>query len=190
MISPESEIDDFIKSNEKTLDVLKAIEPQLTKHFPDNEYSLEVCDKLSWTSETKLLVNVHVNEEMFFNGMLAHLNDIYHEINPLIEDMLCPIVLFPYFSNSHYDKLGDKSAINLIARTAYFSNDFDENYQREMTIREIPKEQQVTEILEYCKSNENPNISDMVFDLQLDLFDVDRIIDGLEENGINLNVEY
>jgi hypothetical protein len=42
------------------------------------------------------LLNVHVGEEMFFNGMLNHFNDIYAEIEPLIDDMLCPIVLFPY----------------------------------------------------------------------------------------------
>ena len=85
---------------------------------------------------------------------------------------------------------GKYSAINLIARTAYFNNDFDENFQREITLREIPKEQQITEIIEYCKSHKNPNLSDMVFDLQLDLFDVDRIIDELEEQGIELNVKF
>lgn len=30
----------------------------------------------------------------------------------------------------------------------------------------------------------------MVFDLQLDLFDVDRILDELENQGIELNVEF
>ena len=127
---------------------------------------------------------------MFFNGMLNHFNDIYSEIEPLIKDILCPVVLFPELDNDRYDKLGNLSAINLIARTAYFNSDFDENYQREMTLREIPKDQQVKEIIEYCKTHKNPNISDIVFDLQLDLFDVDTIIDELEEKGINLKVKY
>ena len=59
-----------------------------------------------------------------------------------------------------------------------------------MTIREIPKEQQVEEIIKYCSEHENPNLSDLLFDLQLDLLDVDTIIDELEEKGIDLNVEY
>ncbi len=190
LISPKNEINEFIEHNDKSLEVLEAMEPHLLKHFPNNEFSLELCEKLTWTSEPKLLLNVHVSEEMFFNGMLTHFNDIYSEIKPLIEDILCPVVLFPNLSNENYDKFGEKSAINIIARTAYFNNDFDENFQREITLREIPKAQQVSEIIEYCKSHENPNISDMVFDLQLDIFEVDRIIDELEDEGISLNVEY
>ena len=190
LISPKNEINEFIEHNDKSLEVLEAMEPHLLKHFPNNEFSLELCEKLTWTSEPKLLLNVHVNEEMFFNGMLTHFNDIYSEIKPLIEDILCPVVLFPNLSNENYDKFGEKSAINIIARTAYFNNDFDENFQREITLREIPKAQQVSEIIEYCKSHENPNISDMVFDLQLDIFEVDMIIDELEDEGISLNVEY
>lgn len=116
------------------------MEPQLSKHFPDCKLSLEVCDKLTWTSEPKLLLNVHVSEEMFFNGMISHFNEIYEDIDSLIEDMLCPVVLFPNLSNEKYDRIGRYSAINIIARTAYFNSDFDENFQREITLREIPKE--------------------------------------------------
>ena len=190
LISPEHDINRFIEENEKTLEILMCMDSQLTKHFPSNEFSLEICDKLTWTSEPKLLLNVQVTEEMFFNGMLNHFNDIYDKITPLIEDILCPVVLFPDLSNFNYDKFGKTSAINLVARTAYFNNDFDENFQREITIRDIPKDQQVKEIIEYCNTHSEPNISDMVFDLQLDLFEVDKIIDELEEKGINLNVKY
>lgn len=190
LISSQSEINSFINNNEKTLEILNVIEPQLTKHFPNNKFSLEISDELTWTTEPKLLLNVHVTEEMFFNGMLNHFNDIYDEIEPLIEDILCPVVLFPSLENEKYDRMGKNSAINMIARTAYFSNDFDENFQREMTLREIPKQQQIKEIMEYCKAHEKPYISDMVFNLQLDLFDVDRIIDELEEQGIHLDVIY
>ena len=189
-VSSKQEIIEFINENEKILEILDVLEEQLNYHFPDSKLSLEVCDGLSWSSESKLLVNVNVSEEMFFNGMLNHFNEIYDYISPLIEDMLCPVVLFPNLSNEKYDKFGRFSAINLIARTAYFNNDFDENFQREMVLREIPKEQQVKEIIEYCNSHKHPNISDMVFELQLDLFDVDRIIDELEEDGFNLNVTY
>lgn len=188
--SSKQEISEFIDNNEKALEILEIMSSKANIHFPDCELSLEVCNNLTWTSESKLLLNVHVNEEMFFNGMLNHFREIYDEIDFLIEDILCPVVLFPYLSNENYDRFSKFSAINLIARSAYFSNDFDENFQREITLREIPKNQQVSEIIEYCKSHEKPNISDMVFDLQLDLFEVDRILDELEEQGINLNVKY
>ena len=82
------------------------------------------------------------------------------------------------------------SAINLVARTAYFNNYNNGIIQREMSFRDIPKSQQVDEIIEYCKTHENPNISDIVFDLQLELFAVDDIIDELEQEGIELDVQY
>ena len=82
------------------------------------------------------------------------------------------------------------SAINLVARTAYFNNYNNGIIQREMSFRDVPKSQQVDEIIEYCKTHENPNISDIVFDLQLELFAVDDIIDELEQEGIELDVQY
>ena len=127
---------------------------------------------------------------MFFNGMLDNFNDIYSNIEPLIENIICPIVLFPEIKNYNEYKTKENSAINLIARMAYFNNDFEQNELREVTLREIPKSQQEDEIIEYCKIHENPDISDIVYDLRLDLFDVDDIIDELEEKGIQLNVRY
>ena len=189
--SPEK-VEEFIKENEKTIEILKAIEPQLLKHFPESKYSLEVCNELGWTTETKLLLNITVSDGMFFNGMVDHMNCIYKEIEPIIKDILCPVVLFPEIENKNFNdiKMKNNSAVNLIARTTYFNNDRNGIIQREMTLREIPKEQQVEEIINYCKEHENPNLSDLLFELQLDLFDVDSILDELEEKGINLNVEY
>ena len=189
--SPE-EIEEFIKDNKKTIQIINTIEPQLIIYFPSSKYSLEVCDKLKWTTETKLLLNIEVNERMFFNGMINHMNDIYKEIEPLIEDILCPVVLFPEIENKNFDdiRMKNNSAVNLIARTTYFNNDREGIIQREMTLREIPKEQQVEEIINYCRKYDNPKLSDLLFDLRLDLFDVDTIIDELEEKGIKLNVEY
>ena len=86
--------------------------------------------------------------------------------------------------------MDNNSAINLIARTAYFNNYNDGIIQREVSFREIPKSQQEKEIIEYCKTHENPNISDIVYDLQLQLFDVDDILTELEEKGIEMNVKY
>ena len=190
IFSKQSDVNQFLNENEKALEIFYCMDNQLSKHFPNSRFSLELCDKLTWTTEIKLLLNVHMTKEMFFRDVLNHFNDIYDEISPLIEDCLCPVVLFPLIFDECFDRFGKYSAINLIAKTAYFNNDFDENFQREMTIREIPKDQQVKEIIEYCNNHDNTNISDMVFDLQLDLFDVDRIIDELEEKEINLNVDY
>lgn len=190
MDSAESEILKFIADNKNTLEILNAIKSDLMESFPDTEFSLELCNSLKWTTEEKLLVNVHVNEETFFNGMLTHFNEIYEKIDPLIEDIFCPIVLFPDLSNENYDKMSYNSAINLIARTAYFNNDFDKNMQREMSLREIPKTQMENEIIQYCKKHPNPDFSDVVYDLQLDIFDVDDIIDKLESSGMKLNIKY
>jgi hypothetical protein len=190
MISPKGEVINFIKENDNAEIILKSMEPHLFEHFPKSEFSLEISDSITWTTERKLLVNISISEEMFFNGILNHFNDIYEKINPLIEDILCPIVLFPELSGKAYDKFGRDCAINLIAKTAYFNNDFDPNLQREMTPREIPKSQMKREIIEYCKSHPNPDLSDIVFDLQLDLFDVDSIIDEIESEGLKLNVRW
>ena len=190
LISPENQIKKFIEENENTREILEVIKPQLKKHFPNSKFSLEICNRLTWTTETKLLVNVNVSEEMFFNGMLAHFNEIYESINPLIEDIFCPIVLFPDLENDKYDKFSYDCAINLIARTSYFNSDFDKNMQREMSLRDIPKSQKEKEIIEYCKKHPHPDLSDIVFDLRLDLFDVDDIIEELESSGMDLNVEY
>jgi hypothetical protein len=177
LISPENQIKDFVDSNEDTLRIINAMEPHLIRHFPQTKFSLELCDDLGWTTETKLLLNVHVDEEMFFNGMLDHFNDIYKEIEPVIGDIENTVVLFPAIIGKDFDKLNNNSEINLIARTAYFNNYNNGVIQREMSFRDIPKSQQVDEIIEYCKTHDNPNISDIVYDLQLSLFEVDDIID-------------
>lgn len=190
LISPEKEINDFIENNENTEIILEVIKPELNMYFPNSNISLEICDELTWTTETKLLVNVDVTEEMFFNGMLNHFNDIYKHIGPLIEDIFCPIVLFPQLRNEKYEKYSYNCAINLVARTAYFNSDFDKNLQREMSLRDIPKSQQEKEIIEYCKTHKEVDLSDLVYDLQLDLFDVDDILDELNEKGIKLAVKY
>lgn len=190
LISSKKRIEEFIRENQDTLNIIRAMGPHIKSHFPYNDLSLEVCDNLGWTTETKLLLNVSVDENMFFNGMLDHFNDIYAEIESVIEDIENTVVLFPKIIGKDYDKMSNTSAINLIARTAYFNNYNDGIVQREMSFREIPKPQQVQEIIEYCKNHENPNISDIVYDLQLELFAVDNILDELNEKGIKLNVKY
>ena len=61
LISPENQIKKFIEENENTREILEAITPQLKKHFPNSKLSLEICNSLTWTTETKLLVNVNVS---------------------------------------------------------------------------------------------------------------------------------
>ena len=190
LISSEDKITNFVDSNKNSLKILTVIKPQLTKHFPNSTFSLELCDKLEWTTEEKLLINVHVTENMFFNGILTHFNEIYENIDYLLDDIFCPIVLFPFLSNDSYDRLSNNCAINLIAKTSYFNRDFDKNLQREMSLRNIPKSQMKKEIIEYCNNHPNPDLSDIVFDLQLDLFDVDSLIDEIESEGMKLNVKW
>lgn len=190
LISPEKRIDEFMNTKKDTLKILKAMEPHLIRNFPDNEFSLEICEGLGWTTETKLLLNVQVSHEMFFNGILDHFNDIYRKIEPVIEDIENTVVLFPEITDVKIDRMSNTNAANVIARTAYFNNYNNGIVQREMSFRDIPKAQQRKEILEYCKIHKNPNISDIVYDLQLKLFDVDDIITELEDSGVELNVKY
>lgn len=180
--SPKNEINNFIMDNEDTMKILNAIDPHLDKHFPNNNFSLEICDKLKWTTEKKLLVNVHVNEEMFFNSLLNHFNDIYSEIEPLTENIICPIVLFPRLENEKYEKMSNNSAINLITRTAYFNNDF-EGIEKEILIRDIPREQQKMEIINYCETHDDIYAPDIEEKLQIDFNDICEILDELEEEG-------
>lgn len=104
LVSNENQINDFINLNDNTLTILKAMEPQLIKHFPHSKFSLELCVNLGWTTETKLLLNIHVDEDMFFNGMLDHFNDVYKEIKPIIEDIENNVVLFPKINGRDFDK--------------------------------------------------------------------------------------
>ena len=180
--SPE-EIEKFINDNEKTVEILNAMEPHLKKYFPKSRYSLEVCDELNWTSETKLLLNVNVSEKVFFNGILNNFNNIYSEIEPLIEDILCPVVLFPKITNKQFDRMDNNCAINLIARTAYFNNDYDDSVESEISLRDIPREQQKQEIIAYCNTHEDIWAPDIVDELLLDYDDVNEILEELEKEG-------
>jgi len=188
--SPMEKINEFISQNKETCEIIYEIKPSLEKYFPDSKLSLELCDDLAWTTEEKLLLKVSVTDETFFNDILDYFCEIYERIGYLIEDIICPIVLFPVLSNENYDARKHNGVIDLVVRTAYFNGDFDKNFQREMTLREIPKCQQEKEIIEYCTNNPNPDISDIVYDLQLDLFAADEIIDELEDKGFILNVKY
>ena len=131
LISPES-VEEFVENNEDALGIISAIDNQLHEHFPDAEFSFEVSNTIPWTTETKLLLNVGVTDEVFFNGMLDHFNDIYADIEPLIADILCPVVLFPRIKNKSFDNINSNSALNLMARTAYFNNDYDGTIDLEM----------------------------------------------------------
>ena len=61
--------------------------------------------------------------------------------------------------------------------------------KREMSLRDIPKSQQKKEIIDYCDIHQNVDLFDLIFDLQLNLFDVDEILDELSQKGIELNVK-
>ena len=154
LISPET-IEEFVCNNQMTEEIVAAMDPHLHQFFPNAEFSLEVSNQINWTTETKLLLNVGVSDGVFFNGMLVHLNEVYAQVEPLIEDILCPVVSFPEIKNKAFDKMSNNSAINLIARTAYFNNEYEESIEREVGLRDIPRDQQKQKIIDYCNTHED-----------------------------------
>lgn len=71
----------------------------------------------------------------------------------------------------------------MIARTAYFNNDYDGSVEHEIGLRVIPKSQQKREIIEYCNTHEDIFAPDIERELQIDFHDVCMILDELEEEG-------
>lgn len=115
--------------------------------------------------------------------MLDSFNEIYARIDPLIDDILCPVVLFPQIKDKYFDKMPNNSAINLIARTAYFNNDYDDSIECEIGLRDIPKAQQKQEIIEYCRTHDDIFALDIEKELQIDFLEVCEILDELEKEG-------
>ena len=54
LISHE-EIKTFVENNQETLTLLNALKPQLKQHFPKTNFSLEVCDRLEWTTDIDMI---------------------------------------------------------------------------------------------------------------------------------------
>ena len=102
----------------------------------------------------------------------------------MIEDVFCPIVLFPGIQNKNFEKWNNYSVINLMARTSYFNNDYDGTIEREITIRDIPYEQQKQEIIEYCKTHDDIWVPEIEAKLQIDYNNVYDILNELEKEGI------
>lgn len=178
--SPET-IEKFIEENKITCELLKLIESPLTKHFPTSKISLEVCDKLEWSDDTKLLVNISVSEDMFFNGILDNLNAIYKETQPILDEYVSTILLFPEIETKNLEsvKMNSNSTINVIARTAYFNTYNDYEIEREITLRDIPKNQRKKEIMEYAKTHDVLDSWDIAEELRLETEEVEEILEEL-----------
>lgn len=127
----------------------------MKKYFPNSKVILEVCNNIEWSDDAKLLVNIGVSEEMFFNGILDNFNGIYKEIQPILDEYVSTIVLFPEITGKdlRHVRMNSNSAINLLARTAYFNTYNGYEIPREITLRDIPKQQRKEEILEYCETH-------------------------------------
>lgn len=179
-------IEKFIESNKITLKLLDSIETHLNNYFPNSKVSLELCDKLEWTDDTKLLVNINVTEKMFFNGILDNFNGIYKEIQPILDEYVSTIVLFPEIENKNLDavKMNSNSTVNLLARTAYFNTYTDYEIEKEITLRDIPKKQQKEEIIQYCKTHDIIDSWDISDELRLESNDVEEILEELLEEKI------
>ena len=169
IIAPKK-VEKFINENEITIKLLNQIEQPLRNNFPDSKISLELCDKLDWTDETKLLVNISVDEEMFFNGILDNFNNIYKAIQPILDTYVSTTVLFPEINNKNMNsvRMNNNSAVNLIARTAYFNTYHNYEIEREITLRDIPREQQKEEIIQYCHEHDDIFAPDIEETLKLD----------------------
>lgn len=177
-----NEIEEFIRNNKITIKLLESIERPLNDNFPNSRITLEVCDELEWTDDTKLLVNINVSEKMFFNGILSNFNLVYQEIQPILDEYVSTIVLFPEIENIdlHAVKMNSNSAINLLARTAYFNTYKNYEIEREITLRDIPKKQQKEEIINYTKNHDIIDSFEISDELRLDVNDVEEILEELQ----------
>lgn len=177
-----NEIEEFIRNNKITIKLLESIKRPLNDNFPNSRITLEVCDELEWTDDTKLLVNINVSEKMFFNGILNNFNLVYQEIQPILDEYVSTIVLFPEIENIdlHTVKMNSNSAINLLARTAYFNTYKNYEIEREITLRDIPKKQQKEEITNYTKNHDIIDSFEISDELRLDVNDVEEILEELQ----------
>ena len=185
LISPKT-VEEFIKENEITLKLLNDIELPLKENFPDSKISLEVCDDLEWVDDAKLLVNVSVDENIFFDGILDNFNNVYKEIQSYLDDYVSTIVLFPEINGKDLTpiRMNSNSVPNLIARTAYFNPGCNYEINIEITLREIPREQQREEILDYCKSHDTIDSSEIAFELRLESYEVNEILEELKNENM------
>ena len=185
LISPET-IDKFINENKITIKLLNQIEQPLKSNFPNSKISLEVCNQLEWTDDAKLLVNICVNKNMFFNGILDNFNNVYKEIQPILDEYVSTIVLFPEIRDENLNsvRMNSNSAINLIARTAYFNTYNGYEIQREITLRDIPKKQRKEEIISYCETHNILDSWKIAEELRLETNEVEEILDELKNEKI------
>ena len=185
LISPKN-IEEFIEDNKITIQLLNKIKTPLENNFPNSKISLEVCDHLEWTDDTKLLVNISVSEDMFFNGILENFNNIYKEIQPILDEYVSTIILFPEINGKDLKnvRMNSNSAINLLARTAYFNTYNGYEIQREITLRDIPKNQQKEEIISYCKIHNIIDSWQIAEKLRLETNEVEEILEELKKEKI------
>lgn len=190
IIEPEN-VENFIAENEITIKLLDEIKNPLNDNFPDSKICLELCDELGWTDDTKLLVNISVDESMFFNGILDNFNNVYKEIQPILDTYVSTIVLFPQINGKNLDsvRMNNNSAVNLIARTAYFNTYNNYEIEMEMTLRDIPREQRKEEIIDYCKTHDVIDYFEIGYDLRLESDEVIEILEELKEEKIIMDWE-
>ena len=166
--------------------MLEIIEKPLNNHFPNSKISLEVCKDLEWSDDEKLLVNIAVSEDMFFNGILDSFNSIYQETQSILDEYVSTILLFPEIKNKNLDsvKMKSNSAVNLIARTAYFNTYNNYEIEKEITLRDIPKHQRKNEIIIYCQTHDLLDSWDIANELRLETTEVEEILEELVCEGI------
>ncbi|MDO5859880.1 hypothetical protein [Methanobrevibacter sp.] len=95
LVSPEKDITEFIATNENTIEILNVIRPHLIKHFPNSSFSLELCDRLPWTTEEKLLVNISVSLKCFSTECLITSTTSMKRLQDILEKAFVRLCCFP-----------------------------------------------------------------------------------------------
>lgn len=178
-------IERFLEENQITCQLLEIIEKPLNNYFPNSKISLEVCNDLEWSDDEKLLINIPVSEEMFFNGILDNFNSIYRATQPILDEYVSTILLFPEIENKNLNsvKMKSNSAVNLIARTAYFNTYNNYEIEKEITLRDIPKDQRKEEIIIYCQEHDAIDSWEIAEELRLETGEVEEILEELVCEG-------
>ena len=118
---------------------------------------------------------------MFLNGVLDKFNAIYKEAQPILDEYVSTIVLFPEIQTRNLDsvRMNSNSIVNVIARIAYFNTYHDYEIEKEITLRDIPKEQMKKEILEYIGTHNAFDSGKIAEELKLETGEVEEILEEL-----------
>lgn len=91
----------FIEKHQQLLELLDKTKPYLKETFPHGEFELEVYCDLSGEGDHSLLVNIHVDDETFNNGLMYKIHHVNMKILPIQKklNILSEFALMPGVRN-------------------------------------------------------------------------------------------